>query len=123
MSSKIEILIETYRAEKAPVEEVGTLYAAIIEGKIDVQVGSKIVTAWASKFSDTSVANVATYRVFGFVGRYRTSIKPWRAYVSSGIYGNGERYTSGYFGRDDRSGRFQKMQGISWEPALYFRLN
>ena len=117
MSSKIEILIETYRAEKAPVEEVGTHYAAIIEGKIDVQVGSKIVTAWASKFSDTS------YHVFGFVGRYRTSIKPWRASVSSGIYGNGERYTSGYFGRDDRSGRFQKMQGISWEPALYFRLN
>lgn len=52
--------------------------------------------------------------VHGYVGRYRTSPKPWAAHVTSGprgVYVN--------FGRDDRSGRFNKQNAISYEPALF----
>lgn len=52
--------------------------------------------------------------VHGFVGRYKTSGKAWPATVSLS-----ERGLYVFFGRDDRSGRFNKRNAISFEPALF----
>jgi hypothetical protein len=55
--------------------------------------------------------------VAGFVGRYVTSNKPWPAHVK---LRNGR--VDSYFGRDDRSGRYTKGRGISFEPATHAKL-
>lgn len=59
-----------------------------------------------------------TISLAGFVGRYRTSTNPWLASVR--IYANGR--VSCHFGRDDRSGRFNKQNMISFEPETYRKL-
>lgn len=58
--------------------------------------------------------------VAGFVGRYRTSPKPWPASVSTQkLHGSDEMRLCVNFGRDDRAGRFHKQNAISYEPATY----
>lgn len=47
--------------------------------------------------------------VRGLVGRYRTSAQPWPATVI-----NEARGTYVHFGRDDRSARFQKINGLAF---------
>lgn len=117
MGSKIEILIETFKEAKADIETVGERLAGIINGTIDIKINAKIVTAWADYTPGGRLY------IYGFIGRYRTSVKPWRASVWTDInIFTHERVTRGWFGRDDRSARFNKMQGISWEPELYFTL-
>lgn len=100
--SKISIKAETF------VQDGVTSYGEVC-GTVEVEFG-KVVTARAVKYADGTVA------VAGFIGRYQTSNNPWVAHVrtekdSDRIFAT--------FGRDDRSGRFHKLRGISWEPALY----
>ena len=57
----------------------------------------------------------------GFIGRYRTSNNPWLAYVTERKMADGTTRVVASFGRDDRAGRFHKMDGISYEPETYFR--
>ena len=64
------------------------------------------------------VDNEDSFAVAGFVGRYKTSTKPWMAHVT--VYKDGRTFAR--FGRDERSGRFNKMAGISYEPATYATL-
>lgn len=56
--------------------------------------------------------------VYGFVGRYNTSEKPWPAHVS--IDKDNREFV--HFGRDDRAGRFNKRNAISFEPDTYAEL-
>jgi hypothetical protein len=102
----IKILNETFTAtgKNKYGYEIGTV-------QIDLGYG-RIVTANASPDS-TGALSVA-----GFVGRYVTSAKPWRATVS----GNGSK-VGVWFGRDDRSGRFNKANAVRWEPELYATLS
>lgn len=55
-------------------------------------------------------------RIFlhGYVGRYRSGGKAWNA----SIYERAEGLVV-FFGRDDRSGRFNKQDGISYEPQTF----
>lgn len=53
----------------------------------------------------------------GFVGRYRTSANPWLATVH--LNKNNPEKVWVHFGRDDRSGRFNKSNMISYEPVTY----
>lgn len=78
-------------------------------GTVEVAFGGKSLTVEAFRYEDGEIG------LIGFVGRYRTSPKPWLASVRADK--NGSIFAS--FGRDDRSGRFQKLQGISYEPQTY----
>lgn len=76
----MKILTETFREEMAPASEVGERLASYINGKIDVEFKGKIVTVWAKKYDDGPLAG--QINVLGFVGRYLTGQKLWRANVS-----------------------------------------
>ncbi len=97
----ITILNDTYTAsgKNKYGYEIGTI-------RVDLGRG-QVVTANAQPDSNGG------HYIDGFVGRYVTSAKPWRARVS----GKGSAL-SVYFGRDDRSGRFNKANAIRWEPEL-----
>lgn len=101
----IKILNETY--VKTGENEYGTEI-----GDVQVDLGyGHIVTAKAHPGHNGGLS------VGGFVGRYVTSVKPWIAHVS----GTGDKLYV-HFGRDDRSGRFNKSRMIRWEPKIYFQL-
>lgn len=53
---------------------------------------------------------------YGVVGRYRTSTKNWPAMVRSQRGHDGKFFEVADFGRDDRSGRFNKLNCISFKP-------
>ena len=81
------------------------------QGTVEVNLRTGTVIASASRArSDGEIL------VKGFVGRYRTSPRAWRASVVFKTDGT-LRYAD--FGRDDRSGRFKKEQAISYEPEVY----
>lgn len=109
----INILSETFKPATATVEQVGDWYANKINGTVEVQYGRDTITAFADR------TDLGSIYVYGFVGRYRTSSKPWRAVVSRQA---NRDYTIAQFGRDDRAGRFHKQQGITFEPSVFFAL-
>lgn len=98
----IKILNETFTATGTSVygDTVGTV-------QIDLGRGN-IVTAKARH------GVLGGLSVAGFIGRYRTSPKPWIAHIDGAA---DKLFVT--FGRDDRSGRFQKQNMISWQPDLY----
>lgn len=108
--AKIEMVEGSFTPATADAAEVGEHFAKLINGTVKMQYGNVVVTAFAKKYEDDSIA------VFGFIGRYRTSSKAWR--VSMSRVGGQLR---SHFGRDDRSGMYQKNQGITYEPQLYFK--
>lgn len=77
--------------------------------ELNMRDGTVLADAFRSK-SDGEIC------VRGFVGRYRTSPRAWRATVCFKQDGT-IRYVD--FGRDDRSGRFNKRNAISYEPEAY----
>jgi len=107
----INILPDTFSPATASADDLGNRkdLANYINGTVDVEIGHNTVTAWAEK-TDTDI------RVYGFVGRYKTSAKAWHATVK--LTNQGALLV--WFGRDDRSGNFTKQNGISWEPETYF---
>lgn len=82
-----------------------------VPGTVTMMLRTGVVTAEATFYPKDG-----DFYVKGFVGRYQTSAKPWRASVQFKADG-----TIGFvnFGRDDRSGRFNKRSGISYEPETY----
>lgn len=94
----IRIITETFASQglNAQGKQVGTVQVDLGHGRT--------ITAPAIS-ADNSIT------VGGFVGRYRTSPQPWRAFV---YYRAGSLFV--HFGRDDRSGRFRKEDAISYEP-------
>ena len=101
----IKILTETFSS-------LGTNAYGDVVGTVTVDLGrGSLVTAKA--YQSMFGINVA-----GFIGRYVTSAKPWLAHV----YGKGDGVFV-TFGRDDRSGRFNKANAISWQPDLYAQLS
>jgi hypothetical protein len=111
----IKILEETFSPATADASEVGEFYAERVNGSVQVDLGrGNIVTAWAHKYEDGDIF------IFGFMGRYIKGNKDWRVSMRATTFGNGERGISAYFGRDDRVGRFHKMNGIFWAPDKFF---
>lgn len=82
-----------------------------VPGTVEMKLRTGVVIAEATYY-----AKNGEYYVKGFVGRYQTSVKPWNASVQFKADG-----TMGFvnFGRDDRSGRFNKRNAISYEPETY----
>ena len=103
--SSIKILNETFTS-------LGKNKYGYEIGTVEIDLGRETVHALATPESTGGLS------VAGFVGRYVTSAKPWKANVS----GTGSKL-SVWFGRDDRSGRFNKANAIRWEPALYATLS
>lgn len=81
------------------------------EGTIEVSFAGKTVRAAAKRFGDGDVF------INGFVGRYVTSAKPWRAIVAFRNNTSEKPYVN--FGRDDRSGRFNKANMVQYAPDIY----
>lgn len=88
-----------------------------VVGTVEIEMGNQTVTARAYKWS-TSLRG-EQISVHGFIGRYRTVNTPWIANVTLDLV-DGRLFVN--FGRDDRSGRFNKQNAISWEPATYERI-
>jgi hypothetical protein len=106
--ASIKILNETFQS-------LGVNKYGDIVGTVQIDLGyGKIVTA---KASPTSIGKTGSLCVAGFVGRYVTSPKPWLATVSGF-----EKSLYVFFGRDDRSGRFNKANAISFDPTTYATL-
>lgn len=80
------------------------------DGTVRLNLRQGQITAKAYRFKDGEIG------VRGFIGRYRTSPKAWPASVIFKVDGT-IRYAR--FGRDDRSGRFNKQDMISWNPEAY----
>ena len=84
-------------------------------GTVEVTIGREtrrlpaVITTFPEDFR--AEAEIAVYGN-GLFGRYRTGDKAWPARVSQTHWRDGKVSESGYFGRDDRSGRFQKINGI-----------
>ncbi len=106
--ASIKILNETF--QPLGVSKYGDTVGTV---QIDLGFG-RIVTAQARI---ASVGQEGSLHVAGFIGRYVTSPKPWLAHVS----GLGSKLWV-HFGRDDRSGRFNKANAISFEPETYATL-
>jgi len=106
--ASIKILNDTFQT--LGVNKYGDTVGTV---QIDLGFGN-IVTAQART---TSIGQAGSLDVAGFIGRYVTSPKPWLADVSG--FGSKLRV---YFGRDDRSGRFNKANAISFDPKTYTTL-
>lgn len=76
---------------------------------LNLRTGDVVADAYRSK-SDGEIC------VRGFIGRYRTSPRAWRATVCFKQDGT-LRYAD--FGRNDSSGRFNKQNAISYEPETF----
>jgi len=75
-------------------------------GTIIVTFGQKVVEALAVRYATGDIT------VAGFVGRYRTSTKAWNVNIRL----TEDSCISLWWGRDERTGRFNKNEGVSWEP-------
>lgn len=95
----------TYKVKKQEYShpyDIGTV-------QVELDGGRKVVTANAKRYQKDGGIYVE-----GFVGRYRTGGKVWRASVSTSNGG-----TRVWFGRDDRSGKFQKVGEVWFEPEMW----
>ena len=106
--ASIKILNETF--QPLGVNKYGDTVGTV---QIDLGFG-RIVTTQARP---AIVGQAGSFNVAGFIGRYVTSPKPWLATVSGF-----EKRLYVHFGRDDRSGRFNKANAISFEPTTYATL-
>ena len=112
----IQIFETTFIDAVADLAEVGDWYVSKINGKVDVDLGrGKVVSAWAIKHNNGDLS------VLGFLGRYIKGNKDWIASVRTTTW-NGERGIRASFGRDDRCGKFNKMNCIFWNPDRFFSM-
>jgi len=108
--TSIKILNETFKSD-------GVNYRGTEVGTVDIDLGfGKVVTARAIVAPAIGLRD-AGLDVAGFVGRYQTSPKPWPASVT----GHGDKLWV-HFGRDDRSGRFNKLNALRWEPETFAQI-
>jgi hypothetical protein len=105
----IAIKPESFTPAKAAASEVGEHYAKLINGSVEVKYGNATFKTWAIRYEDGDIS------VLGFIGRYRTSNKPWRVSLR---LSNG--FLSCWFGRDERSGAYSKRGGITFEPSVFY---
>lgn len=88
-------------------------------GTVDITFGGERFAVearrWISGSEAAFVPSKRGIQLQGFVGRYRTGKKVWRATVYSFEDGR----VGAIFGRDDRSGRCQKLDGISYSPEAW----
>lgn len=86
-------------------------------GTVEIELNGKRITVEARRFiRDSHIPGNRDIGLMGFVGRYRTSNNPWAASV---IYRVLQDRMAVNFGRDDRSGRFNKLNLITYEPETY----
>lgn len=112
----LNIRIETFKQDGTHTYERKDYRSVTPVGTVEVDLGNEVVTPRArmSTIGDKTQVSVA-----GFVGRYQTSNKAWPAHVYQDAGAEGPQ---AYFGRDDRSGRFNKLRGITYEPETYERV-
>lgn len=103
--SKLQINRETF------IETGKNSYGSTL-GTVEISFCGKTHVVPAVKPYDEKIS------VFGFVGRYATSSKAWAAHVT--VDENNDIRVN--FGRDDRSGRFNKRNAISFEPENFAKL-
>lgn len=85
--------------------EIAEIDAHGIErGTVEVTIGATTRRVRASRFENCLTAE-------DMFGRYKTSAKAWPATIYQRV-SNGKISESAIFGRDDRSGRFNKMNYI-----------
>jgi hypothetical protein len=109
----MQVLTHTFVQSSIEQCSAGQYYWTREEGTVDVIINGKLITVEASRTE--ALWTRPTVFLRGFIGRYRTSMKNWRATVTADADGR----VSGWFGRDDRSGRYNKLAGISYAPDLY----
>lgn len=99
--------------ELSHTEEIrGTVFE---KGTVNVTLGNQTRRVPASRWI-SHVDGTANIAARGMYGTYRTSANRWPASITSMIR-NGEVWENANFGRDDRSGRFNKMRGIAFGEA------
>lgn len=76
-----------------------------------MEVGTVEVSGQVQKAVRTDTGMILLH---GWVGRYQTSAKAWNATIFNGPHGLVVN-----FGRDDRSGRFNKQNAVSYEPQTF----
>ena len=103
----MRIFPETFKVETVEETKVGREE----HGTIEVEINGKTLTVEARRYGRIG----GDIYLRGFIGSYRTSAKNWRAVVR--VDGNGNIFA--HFGRDDRSGRFDKLRGIAYNPEAY----
>ena len=107
----MKIIPETFQPATASPHEVGDFYSERINGTVEVQFGSKTITAYASKDQYGIYA-------YGFVGKYRTGTKLWpcAVWVSGGN-------TNFNFGFDSRSmNRRCNKSDVFFSPERFFNV-
>ncbi len=90
--------------------KTGTTPRGADEGTVEVTLGTRTRRVPAIMSGVTIIAR-------GMYGTYRTSPKRWPATIMSSVRADGTILEHANFGRDDRSGRFNKMQGIAFDEA------
>ena len=82
------------------------------KGTVEVTLGKRTERVEAYRYDIDGQAFISVYRAFS--GRYRTGGKAWPARVSCRQRAGGAWVEYVDFGRDDRSSRFNKAQGLFW---------
>lgn len=113
----ITVLRETFvQSHITQIETPKGSFWTTEHGTVDVIIGGQRKTIEASRVGPDAYFGWTERSISlpGFVGRYRTSAKKWRASVIS-------RPSSLFvdFGRDDRCGRFNKLNFITYDPEGY----
>ena len=105
----IEIIRSSFNECEIPDNINNNPYAPI-NGRVDVLANGKIISCIADR------NELGSIYVQGWVGRYETGTKAWCA--SLWLDADNERINV-MFGRDDRSGRFNKLNAIYYAPEHF----
>jgi hypothetical protein len=87
-------------------------FGIVERGTVEVMIGRETRRVRASKTTPTYEGGKPTLTAFEMTGRYQTGAKAWPASVTQTTWADGKVTESADFGRDDRSGRFNKLNCI-----------
>lgn len=89
-------------------------YGIVDSGTVEVTIGRETRRISATRTTPTYDAGTEfdIMAFGGMFGRYQTSAKAWSASVTYRKWKNGKIGEFANFGRDDRSGRFNKLNGV-----------
>jgi len=114
----IKVLPETFVQASIETRSYSDSSIYFVEiGNVEIEIrGRRLVVEARRWVRDSFSPGRRDISLIGFVGRYRTSQNPWKASV---MFRPVEGRLSANFGRDDRSGRFNKLNAIVYEPETY----
>lgn len=88
-------------------------------GTVEVEFNGKKFFVEANRSFNSLVPSERNIYLKGFVAKYRTGSKLWRATVATHKDYKNEDGIIVLFGRDERSGRCQKINNIWYSPEQY----